>query len=139
MAYTLNFFCKCPDLDPAAAIELLTGELAKLQPPVYAGHPSHGDIWAAVSVGSSESAAAAENTLVEFNSDPSIVGATIAEVASEDASGRLRDANALVIVTISGSEIDSAAVRAIWELTTSRWQAVPYDEVSGFEISNEGL
>ena len=43
----------------------------------------------------------------------------------------------LATITLSGDVLDWPLVQRIWTALVDLWSAVPWDEMSGFEIANE--
>ncbi|WP_324784240.1 hypothetical protein [Streptomyces sp. H51] len=139
MTYNINFYCVSGGLSPDEAFDHLVDSFNAESRPVFTNERSSGKGWASMSLGSTESAAAAGDMRIEFHSSPSIVRDSISQVAAEDTSGRINETDSLLIVTLSGSAIDLSMVRAVWEFATSLWNAIPYDDASGFDVTEAAL
>ncbi|MDT0346775.1 hypothetical protein [Streptomyces litchfieldiae] len=135
MTYNINFYCAAGGISPDEAIDLLVDSFNTQSRPVFTDDRSSGQEWTSVSLGSTESAAVAGGTRIEFHSSPSIVRHSVSQVAAEDISGRINETDSLLIITLSGDGIDLPVVQVVWESATSLWNAIPHDDASGFEVA----
>ena len=139
MTYNINFYCASGGVSPGEAVDLLVDSFSSQGLPVFIDDRAYGEGWASISLGSTESVAVAGDTRIEFHSNPAIVQSSVSQVAAEDNFGRIKGVDSLLILTLSGGGIDLPVVRALWGSVTSLWNAVPYDDVSGFDATEEML
>ncbi|OXM71909.1 hypothetical protein CF166_17555 [Amycolatopsis sp. KNN50.9b] len=76
---------------------------------------------------------------IEIHAQSPLVTAMIADVADTEPTGRIKSANAVVTLTLTGSKVDWSAVRIVWSAAKSLWTLVAYDDGSGFDIDLDEL
>jgi hypothetical protein len=140
MTYCITFYCRSAGSAPERALERVvadSGALGGVQ--LYATNQASGDGWAEASLGSTSEHAESGSLHLELHTAPTLVKKMIKQLSVEGEIRGIADADMAVILTLSGKSVDWAAVRAAWASMTELWRAVPYDDVSGFDVSIESL
>lgn len=138
MAYDITFYFDSQGTPPKEIVEALVGGPAESGGTLTATNVAEGAGWVAADLRSAASDALTGRARIEVHHEPSLVGQMVGEVAVDDRSGRLRACDAFATLTLSG-EVNWSDVRRVWSMLEDRWNAVPYDDYSGFAITRDSL
>lgn len=137
MVYCLSFFCRAGEETGQAALERLLDELLANGALVLGEWhgPYVGAVagYSLVTKGSSGEPVAAWLTLEIVVGVRRIAESVI--TASPDDEQGIWGSDLLATVTLSGGSTDWPLVGRIWRALVDLWSAVPWDEMSGFEIA----
>jgi hypothetical protein len=139
MSYNIYFYCFSGRIGADEALDRLVASFDSHGSSILAAAKELGSEWASILLGSNASALAAGNSRIEFHVGHSLVRDSVSQVAAEDNSGRISQADSLLILTFSGDGIDLPVARAVWEFAASKWNAIPYDDSSGFMVERSDL
>jgi hypothetical protein len=129
MAYELGLLCSIPEgLTPEALIRDLC---SSSNVPLHLGRWRYGESWAGceATFPSTESRAA-----LQANVGDNVVASVALRGLSEGALADPLRFGAALTITLTG-EVDWAAIEALIEAAKRNWQAILYDEVSGFKAT----
>jgi hypothetical protein len=138
MAYQLLFFCRAGEETGHTALERLLDELLVHGPLLgkwLGPYPEAVAVYSLASM-SPDGDAVADYLQIEI-----LVGvAAIADQAiwaSPNDEHGIWGSDVLVTITLSGDSPDWPLVARIWTTLEDLWAAIPWDEMSGFEISQD--
>jgi hypothetical protein len=140
MAYRITFYCKSGNVAPQQARDRVvaeSGDLAGIE--LYAAEHGTGDGWADATIGSTVESAEQGNVHMGLHTAQSFVRRMVEALSVEGATRGVSESDMVVILTLSGKDIDWPAVRGAWDSMSKLWQAIPYDDGSGFDVSLEDL
>ena len=139
MAYQLSFFCRAGEETGQGALARLLDEL------LSTGGPLHGK-W----LGPYVEEVAAYKLVTKAHAGQVVPGRLTLEIhvgvafiaesviqADPDGEHGIWGCDLLATITLSGGDPDWALVNRIWAVLGRLWSAVPWDEMSGFEITGE--
>ncbi|NIH84331.1 hypothetical protein [Amycolatopsis granulosa] len=98
-----------------------------------------GGSWVSAMLERADETVGASGCHIEIHAQSPLAAAMIAEVADAEPTGRIRLADAVVTLTLTGSEVDWSVVRIMWRAAKSLWTVIPYDDGSGFDIDLDEL
>lgn len=128
MAYELELFCDF-DGSPVKALESLRSSL-DLQ--IHCLKVTEGDGWCSVEW---SRPGALDLMLVEFHAQDFLTARELDFASTLPDAPDLSSSNALLIITLSGSNTDWEMLRAIAEHARHLWGGILCDDVSGFSVT----
>ncbi|MFF3559564.1 hypothetical protein ACFYXS_05935 [Streptomyces sp. NPDC002574] len=138
MAYQLSFFCRSGEERGDQALDRLLDRLLESgEGLVGEWQGPFGDSVAAFKLGTKSSmddTSVADLLTLEVHVGVAEIAESVIAASPNDAES-IWGCDLLAIVTLSGSDPDWPLVNRIWAAVTSLWNAVPWDESSGFEIA----
>jgi hypothetical protein len=138
MAYEINLYCSTDGLSAEKGLDAILSQAKADGVELQVTSRSSGDNWDAAEFDLAADTPGTSGCLVQFQSASPLVEAAVAEVVPEDLSGRVRFADAIVTLTLSGDDCWSV-VKAVWVAARSLWDVVPYDDGSGFDVDLDEL
>jgi hypothetical protein len=126
MAYEIQLYCTTGGLTPGEGFDALLARASGESGELPVSDRSSGAGWVAAHLDP-------DGCLLQFSAGSPLVAAMVAEVAPDDPTGRVAAADAVVTLTLSG-DVEWAAVSALWRAAKALWDAVAYDEGSGFGV-----
>ena len=140
MTYCITFYCRSGGGTAEQALDRVVADSRSLGgAQLYATGRACGDGWVEVSLGSTTEHAESGTVRLELHTADALVRKMIEPVSIEGAARRIDDVDMVAILTLSGNEVDWLAVRGAWISMTRIWRAIPYDDVSGFDVSIDSL
>ena len=140
MTYCITFYCRSGGSTADQALDRVVADSRSLGGvQLCAIGRASGDGWAEVNLGSTPEYAEFGTVRLELHTADALVRKMIEPVSIEGMAQRIDDADMVAILTLSGADVDWSAVRGVWISMTKIWQAIPYDDVSGFDVSIESL
>jgi hypothetical protein len=138
MAYEIRLYCSISGVSAVEGLDAVLSQTKADGAELQSSSRSSGDGWVAAAIDQVGDVPGARGCRVEFHSASPLVEKAVAEVASEDLSGRVRNADAIVILTLSG-DVRWVIVKAIWVAARTLWEVIPYDDGSGFDVDLDEL
>jgi hypothetical protein len=139
LAYRLSFFCRAGEETGQAALERLLDELLSNGSPLLGEwRGPYVDAVAGYSLatrGPSGEPTADWGSL-EIHVGVAFIAESVIAASPNDEHG-IWGSDLLATITLSGDVPDWPLVQRIWTALVDLWSAVPWDEMSGFEIANE--
>lgn len=139
MAHAVRLYCAFGESDAAGGLDALVAAAREQGADLRPGARESGGSWVSAILDRAGEPAGAGGCHIEIHAQSPLTSVMIAEVADAEPSGRIRSANAVVTLTLTGSDVDWSVVRATWKAAKSLWNAVPYDDGSGFDIDLDEL
>ncbi|WP_143266181.1 MULTISPECIES: hypothetical protein [Amycolatopsis] len=139
MAHQVRLYCALGENDAAGGLDALVAAAREQGSDLRPGERESGGSWVSAILDRAGEPVGASGCHIEIHAQSPLASAMIAEVAEAEPSGRIRSANAVVTLTLTGSDVDWSVVRAVWKAAKSLWNAVPYDDGSGFDIDLDEL
>lgn len=133
MAYEIILYCSTSGLSSANGLDAILSQAKSDGTELSLSSRSSGETWVAAAIDQTADIPGARGCHIEFRSASPLVKAAVAEISSEDPSGRVHFADAIVTLTLSGDD-SWAIVKATWMAAKTLWEVVPYDEGSGFNV-----
>ncbi|GAA3836914.1 hypothetical protein GCM10022380_63770 [Amycolatopsis tucumanensis] len=139
MAHAVRLYCALGESDAAGGLDALVAAAREQGADLRPGARESGGSWVSAILDRAGEPAGAGGCHIEIHAQSPLTAVMIAEVADAEPSGRIRSANAVVTLTLTGSDVDWSVVRATWKAAKSLWNAVPYDGGWGFDIDLDEL
>ncbi|MGW4587982.1 hypothetical protein [Amycolatopsis thermoflava] len=138
MAYRIALYCTSGGLSAAEGLEAILTAAREQGADLALSERASGESWMSGVLGLG-GARGDGGCHVEVHAQSPLAAAMVAEVSDREPSGRIRSADAVVTLTLSGTEVDWKVVRAVWIATRSMWTVVPHDDGSGFDVDLDEL
>lgn len=151
MAYQLSFFGRSGEDTGASAMSSLLDELLEHGPlhgeAVGPPRPGPGQ-WEGpepeaidafrLAISDRDQEIAFDDLLLEIHVGVRFIAETVIHADPDNEHG-IWEGDLLALITLSGDNLDWTLVERIWSALKSLWPAVPWDEMSGFEIAIDHL
>jgi hypothetical protein len=133
MAHQVEFFCKSGVSNVEEAVDPFLAELTARGEEVEVLERDAGPGWALCELAFKGQTAGTTSLTLEFTTETEAVSSAIARAASEPAGKRVLGSDMLGTLTLSGPT-DEKHMRSVRDALRELWQAVPYDEMTGFDV-----
>lgn len=139
MAHRIMLYCAFDGMDAARGLDALAAQTRDQGVDLQRANREAGVSWVSALLDRAGEPVGTSGCHLEIHAQSPLVTAMVTEVADAEPSGRIRAANAVVTLTLTGRAVDWSLVRIVWQAIKSLWTVVPYDDASGFDIDLDEL